>query len=135
MKWPVGWRIWMSNVIYSAMRTPDGTVIESRHRHDYVTHKDANGKTYMLDGGLDYVRASMNGDEEFITVALEDGHDKVREYLTWGTRGPNGDQPLRHVKLKDMDTDHIEACLETQFHMYPSIRTAMENELEYRSKI
>ena len=125
-------RLVMSNVIYSAMRTPDGTVIESRHRHDFVTYEDANGKTYMLDGGLDYTRASMNGDEEFIEVTLEDGHDKVREYLTWGTRGVNGDQPLRYVKLKDMDTDHIQACLETQFQMYPSIRTAMENELEYR---
>lgn len=122
----------MSDVIYSAMRTPDGTVIESRHRHDYVTHLDANGKEYMLDGGLDYVRASMNGDEEFISVTLEDGHDKVREYLTWGTRGVNGDQPLRYVKLKDMTTDHIQACLDTQFQMYPSVRTAMENELEYR---
>ena len=122
----------MSDVIYSAMRTPDGTVIESRHRHDYVTHLDANGKEYMLDGGLDYVRASMNGDEEFISVTLEDGHDKVREYLTWGTRGVNGDQPLRYVKLKDMDTDHIQACLETQFQMRKAYRTAMENELEYR---
>lgn len=122
----------MSNLIYSAMRTPDGTVIESRYRHDYVTHKDANGKTYMLDGGLDYLRASMHGDEEFISVTIEDGHDKVREYLTWGTRGPNGDQPLRYVKLKDMDTDHIEACLETQFQMRRAYRTAMENELEYR---
>ena len=122
----------MSDIIYSAMRTPDGTVIESRHRHDYVTHKDANGKTYMLDGGLDYVRASANGDEEFISVTLEDGHDKVREYLTWGTRGVNGDQPLRYVKLKDMDTDHIQACLDTQFQMRPAYRTAMENELEYR---
>ena len=122
----------MSDVIYSAMRTPDGTVIESRHRHDYVTYKDANGKEYMLDGGLDYVRASMNGDEEFISVTLEDGHDKVREYLTWGTRGVNGDQPLRYVKLKDMDTDHIQACLETQFQMRKAYQTAMENELEYR---
>ncbi len=122
----------MSDIIYSAMRTPDGTVIESRHRHDYVTHKDANGKEYMLDGGLDYVRSSANGDEEYITVTLEDGHDKVREYLTWGTRGKDGRQPLRYVKLKDMTTDHIQACLDTQLQMRPAYRTAMENELEYR---
>ena len=39
-------------LVRNAMRTPDGTIIRSRHRHDYVTHKDANGSEYMLDGGL-----------------------------------------------------------------------------------
>ena len=51
-------------ILNSRMRTPDGTILESKHRHDYVTHTDANGKEYMLDGGLDYVRCSANGDEE-----------------------------------------------------------------------
>ena len=50
------------------MRTPDGTILESKHRHDYVTHLDANGKEYMLDGGLAYVRSSAYGDEEMLTV-------------------------------------------------------------------
>ena len=27
-------------------------IIRSRHRHDYVTHTDANGKEYMVDGGV-----------------------------------------------------------------------------------
>lgn len=26
--------------------TPDGTMLQSKHRHDYVTHIDANGKEY-----------------------------------------------------------------------------------------
>lgn len=122
----------MTNVVYSALRTPDGTILESRHRHDYVTHTDANGKTYMIDGGLEYVRSSANGDEEYITVTLDDGHDTVREAVTWGTYGKNGDQPLHYKKLKDMDTEHIQACLDTQ-RLYPQYRTAFENELEYRN--
>ena len=75
------------NIIYSAIRTPDGTVIESNDRHDYKEHIDANGKTYMIDGGNDYIRCSANGDEVFLTVYLEDSHDRVREVMKWGTRG------------------------------------------------
>ena len=119
-------------LVYNALRTPDGTVIESLHRHDYVTYSDANGKKYMIDGGLDYVRCSANGDEEYLTVTMEDGHEKVREAMTWGTYGINGDQPLKQVKLSDMNTTHIQACLDTQAGMYPQIKSAMNTELEYR---
>jgi len=39
------------NLIANALRTPDGTVLESKSRHDYKEYIDANGKTYMIDGG------------------------------------------------------------------------------------
>lgn len=122
----------MSGLVRNAIRTPDGTVLESRARHDYKEYVDANGNTYMIDGGFDYTRRSANGDEEDLTVTLNDGHRTVREALTWGTYGPDGDQELTYVRLCDMSTDHIEACLETQRRMHPNIRTAMENELEWR---
>ncbi len=61
----------MDKILRSRMRTPDGTILESKHRHDYVTHLDANGNEYMLDGGLAYVRSSANGDEEMLTVFAE----------------------------------------------------------------
>ncbi len=124
----------MNDIILNAIRTPDGTVLESRTRHDYVTYKDANGKRYMVDGGLDYIRRSNNSDEEDLTVMLNDGHKTVREALTWGTRGIDGKEELRYVRLCDMTTEHIEACLETQLSMYPQIRTAMENELKWREE-
>ena len=60
----------MKTLVYNAIRTPDGTVLESRHCHDYVTHVDKNGKEYILDGGLDYVRRSINGDEVLLQVYL-----------------------------------------------------------------
>ena len=125
----------MSYIISNALRTPDGTIIRSRHRHDYVTHTDANGNEYMIDGGLDYVRSSANGDEEHLSVTLEDPHDKVREYCTWGTYGPNGDQPLTYKKLCDMSDVHINAVLENVSTIKTSIKTAMLNELEYREQL
>jgi len=29
-------------ILSSKMKPPDGTILESKHRHDYVTHMDAN---------------------------------------------------------------------------------------------
>ena len=46
----------MNNLIYNAIRTPDGTILESRSVHDFVGHTDANGKYYAADGGLEYLK-------------------------------------------------------------------------------
>ena len=123
-------------LVYSAIQTPDGTILESRHRHDYRTYVDTeSGEEYMIDGGLDYMRGNVNKvPAKDLSVQLSDGHEKVREVVTWGTRGKNGDQPLRYIALKDMETDHIKACLETQHHMYPGYKIAFKNELDYRGE-
>ena len=125
-----------NRLVRNAIRTPDGTVIESRHRHDYVTHVDTNGRTYMVDGGLDYLRRTFDFDDpaEELSVSMSDGHEVVREALTWGTYGKDGKSPLTYVRLCDMETDHIKACLDTVNNMYPQIRESMENELKYREK-
>ena len=52
----------MTKLVYNALQTPDGTIITSRNRHDYEEYIDANGKSYMIDGGLDYVRCSAHGE-------------------------------------------------------------------------
>lgn len=122
-------------LIRQAIQTPDGTIIESRHRHDYVTHVDVvTGETYMVDGGIDYCRQNINRvPAKDLSVYLEDGIEAVREACTWGTYGKNGDQPRRLVKLKDMSDDHIEACLDNQLNMHPHYREAFEMELVYRN--
>lgn len=40
--------------------TPDGTILKSRHRHDYVQYEDSNGELYMVDGGYDYLKRGRN---------------------------------------------------------------------------
>ena len=121
-------------ILSSRMRTPDGTILESLHRHDYVTHTDANGKEYMLDGGCDYVRCSLNGDEEMLTVTSDDSHEVIREVVKWGTYGKNGDETLVHVKIADMSTQHLKACLDTQKIMRPALYKVMQNEVKYRDE-
>ena len=120
-------------LVRNAIQTPDGTILVSRNRHDYQSHTDANGKTYVVDGGLDYIRASVHEDQISLAVYDTDEFWLVRESVEWGTYGKDGDQPLSYVKLSDMDTAHIEAVLETQQQFIrPVIRKAMELELEHR---
>ncbi|CAB4222383.1 hypothetical protein UFOVP1655_91 [uncultured Caudovirales phage] len=123
----------MRNLLVNAIITPDGTRLESRHRHDYQTHIDANGDEYMIDGGLDYVRRSINKEpaiDDF--VHDDDTHEVIRESFKWGTYGKKGDQPLVLIPLKSLDTEHIEAILETQTHLKSHIVKVFEDELEYR---
>ena len=113
----------MNTLVYNAIRTPDGTVLESKHRHDYVVYQDKNGNEYMVDGGLEYTRRNVHADTPYeeLSVYTTDGHDKVREVLKWGTYGIDGNQPLTYITLKDMNIGHIQACLDTQSRMHPTL--------------
>jgi hypothetical protein len=123
----------MKTLLVNAIITPDGTRLESLHRHDYQTHIDANGEEYMIDGGLDYVRRSINKQPAIDAfVYSDDKHDVIREQFLWGTYGKNGDQPLQKKPVKSLDTEHIEAILKTQIHLKDHIRKVFEDELNYR---
>lgn len=104
-------------LVYNAIQTPDGTMLESRHIHDYKEHKDSNGYTYMVDGGLSYLRRGKDPDApnyKELSVYLSDGHNKVRESFTWGR---NYDENMNllpkteYVKLKYITNDHLEALI------------------------
>ena len=125
----------MAEILCNKMLTPDGTILHSVHRHDYVTHTDANGKEYMLDGGLTYVRHSAHGDEEMFTLMSDDSHEVIREVVTWGTYGREGDQLITHVKIVDMDTEHLQACIDgMRRYPRPAMYKVMQDELQYRNE-
>ena len=124
----------MTDIMCNRIRTPDGTIIESNNRHDYVIHLDSNGETYMVDGGKDYLRRSAGHQVPYeeLSVYSDEDHSVIREVTKWGTRGIAGNEPLRYVALKDMTDSHITACLDTQDQMIRSYRDAMINELKFR---
>lgn len=99
-------------IVYNALQTPDGTIIQSKHRHDFVTHDDKNGKKYMIDGGTDYCRRSNNGDEVTISLTVADPIHKIREVFRWGR---NYDENMKRlpatewVLLKDLNDGHLDA--------------------------
>jgi len=123
-------------IVSNRIRTPDGTILESIHRHDYKTNVDDNGLEYMVDGGLDYLRRNVHDDapHEEWSVYSNDPHEVIRQVFKWGTRGKDGRQPLTYVPLKDLTTDHIEAILETQTHIQEHIRKIFLDEIVFRSK-
>ena len=123
-----------ARIVSNRIRTPDGTILESMHRHDYRIYVDANGKEYMVDGGLDYLRRNVHDDAPYEELSVYDDalHVEIRNVFKWGTRGKDGKQPLTYVPLKDLTTEHIEAILDTQSHISDYIRKIFLNELSIR---
>lgn len=124
----------MITKLFSTLTTPDGTMLVSQRVHDYVSHKDANGEIYMLDGGTSYVRTSVNREEgSFRMFTTQDAIADIREHWTWGTYGPDGCSPLTYVKLKDLSDDHIVNILHTKNLSKQGFDILFRRELEYRN--
>ena len=124
----------MSKTVYSAIRTPDGTVLHSSHVHDYVHHIDANGETYVLDGGLAYTRTSVNNiPAENISLTTDDPHEEIRKVIKWGSYGRGGKGPLNKIPVKDMSNEHIVAVTKLPY-THPNILIVLHNELDYREE-
>lgn len=103
--------------------------IESKHRHDFVSCYCAN---LQVDGGHDYIKRNFR--DKYLETSIESNDLLVaREYFEWGSFGKNGDEPKHYIKLKDMETSHIQAILETQPHIRNSVvEELFKLELQYR---
>ena len=123
----------MKHIVLNRIKTPDGTVLISKHRHDYVSHLDANGECYMVDGGTDYLRRNVNIEPfEEQSVYSDAPHTDIRQGFYWGTRGKDGDQPVEFKPLEQLDTSHIEAIILTQTHLAKWRLDIFEAELLFR---
>lgn len=119
-------------ILLNRIKTPDGTILTSYNRHDYVTYKDTITKeVLMVDGGTDYLRRHVGTYDE-LSVYDDGSHLTRREAVHWGTRGKDGQQPLVYKAVKDLDFDHIEAILKTQHQISDFYKEVFTNELKYR---
>ena len=99
-------------LILSRIQTPDGTILTSYHRHDYVTYTDANGEEYILDGGNDYQRTSVNKESfKDLSIWSDAPYEIIRENFHRGGRGKNGDEPLKWVPLSEMSDEWVKNCI------------------------
>ena len=123
-------------MLYNAVRTPDGTILCSTHGWDYREHVDAiTGETYMVDSGNSmYYRRSINDVPAVdISVTTCSPFAQQRKTFTWGTYGKDGKSERKEIALCNMSTPHIEAVLRTQSKIKCTyVEELMQNELEYR---
>ncbi len=101
-----------AKLIRNSIKTPDGTTLISRSRHDYHTYTDANGLEYMVDGGLNYLRRNLHFDHPYIETSLytDEPHEVLRKEITWGvrSRGELGYMDkLEYVPIAHLSRAHI----------------------------
>ncbi len=73
------------NYLYNAIRTPDGTLLESWNE-EVVEYTDSNGKTFKISGGFQFLYRNIEGFTELsIPLSLFDSHVKtlVRSFLQY----------------------------------------------------
>jgi len=123
-------------LVLNRIKTPDGTLLTSYHQHDYVTYVDDNGLEYMVDGGSFYARRNVHDDFPYEELSIYEcaPFEIIRKVLSWGTRGQKVDKPLIWIVLEDMETDHIEKCLEIP-NIDKMYKDFFEKELKYRGMV
>lgn len=125
----------MRNVYASRIQTPDGTILQSFHRHDYKTYIDANQEIYMIDGGTDYFRSFINQEPaKNISVYTDDPHELKRTIPVWGTYGKNGDELYRVISVAEMTVDHMQTLLDLGY-VKPEICDCILDEIKYRENL
>lgn len=127
-------------ILYNAIKCPDGTVIESKYRHNFVMHKQEDGREYFVDGGHDYQRIGYS-DKEFINllVTTESPHEKIREVFEWvSCLDAAGNRLPAYVtkNLKDLEDNHIKALVKYTKEDYPDhINKVMVDEFNFRQLV
>lgn len=129
-----------NRIIYNAIKTPDGTILSSKHVHDFVMYKDSKtGKEYGVDGGTQYLRRIGNTNEcEDLSVNDDGKHSTRRQYLVWGK---NYDKDMNRlpetewVTIQDMTSDHIEAIIDGGYAANNKFyEDVFKEELKFRKK-
>lgn len=90
--------------LLTRIKTPDGTILTSARRHDFVKHHDTvTNEEYILDGGLDYCRETVNkvpAEHCNITLMVEDWEEVRSHHARTNYKGET-------ILLKDMSDAHL----------------------------
>jgi hypothetical protein len=103
----------------------DGSIdyLVSTHCHDFVSHQWEDGSSVYVDGGNEYIRRGWNLDDELqidrvyyeeFSVTQNDSFEFLKEKFLWGTRGKDGNESFKWVRLQECNSSHLKAILRTQ---------------------
>lgn len=126
----------MSELVVNRWRTPDGTILHSKHVHDYITYTDTKtNDTYMVDGGSEYCRTSVNEvPMENLCLYEDSDFNEIRKYYMRGTFDDKGNRIWK--PLCEMSNKHIENCItyniQNGFDENCKSNRIYKNELQYR---
>jgi hypothetical protein len=122
-------------LLYSAIKCSDGTVLHSKYRTDLQSHTDTKtGKYYSIQGGNSYQLLNDNAIKYCKNISIyDDGkHETRRKYLKWGINYDIDNNPLPKTiwkSIMDLETDHITNILEGDYYGNDFIADVLEEEL------
>ncbi len=123
-------------LLHNSIRCPDGTILVPQHRHDFVQHKQDDGREYFVDGGLSYQRIGFS-DKDYtdLSVYSDSSHEDIRNCFTWTRRFDEDMKPLpkpERVLLKDITESHLKALVKYTEEGYPNyINEVFKNETKW----
>jgi hypothetical protein len=96
-------------LVYNAIQCPDGTVLVSRTKYDIKIHKDGKtGETYICDGGLEFLRRSVNLVRAVEKSVYDDApFNLIRTCLCWRNN------EKKHVPLMHLSREELESIINT----------------------
>lgn len=104
------------HLVANRWECPDGVILHSKHRHDFVEHVDEQGNYSFADGGNGYyIRTSGNLIDR--CVRSTDPFELQREFFLWSSYGKDGKQYKTYVPLNQLTDEHLAAIIETQEHI------------------
>lgn len=109
---------------------PDNTVLQSKHRYDYVNYVDKNNQYFAVDGGTLISRVS--GELTSLCLYTDDPHEEIRLHFHWGSYLRDFSSDKVWIPLYKLGDSHIQAILDTQLHIPEHIRVLFIDEQEYR---
>lgn len=113
----------MKKLLANRWQTPDGTILWSKYRHDFVGYTDKNGQFYFVDGGNHYTRTSINTSTQQMKnlCVYDDGtFKKQREWILWDK-----------LPIKNLEINHIYRILELNY-LSKFMRRLLEDEILFR---